>query len=85
MQIILIGLVIGVFARMFMPARDPGGVVATTAFGVVGALAGDFLAPRAGLYTQYESSGLLAAVLGALVVLTVYRLYAVERTTPAFH
>ena len=84
MQIILIGVVIGVLARMFMPVRDPGGILAPTAVGVIGALVGDFVAHGTGLYTPYESSGLLASILGALALLAGYRLYAIERTTSAF-
>jgi uncharacterized membrane protein YeaQ/YmgE (transglycosylase-associated protein family) len=73
---ILFGLVVGILARFLMPGRDPGGFVVTIVLGVVGALLGGFLGRSVGWYQEGEPVGFLMAVLGAIVLLAVYRVFA---------
>jgi len=73
---ILIGLVAGLIARAIMPGRDPGGCLVTIALGIGGALLAGFLGQQMGWYSQGEGAGFLAAIVGALILLFVYRLFA---------
>lgn len=79
---IVIGLVVGLVARFLMPGRDPMGFVLTALLGIVGAWLGTWLGSSMGMYQQGEPAGFLMSVLGAVVVLFIYRLI-VGRSTPA--
>ncbi|MEO7861426.1 MAG: GlsB/YeaQ/YmgE family stress response membrane protein [Nitrospirales bacterium] len=70
---ILFGFVVGVMAKLLMPGRDPGGMVVTTLLGICGALVGGFLGRVLGWYGEGEPVGFLMAVMGALLVLFVFR------------
>jgi uncharacterized membrane protein YeaQ/YmgE (transglycosylase-associated protein family) len=59
-----------------MPGRDPAGFVVTTVLGIVGALLGGFLGRSVGWYREGEPAGFVMAVLGAVVLLVLYRLFA---------
>lgn len=78
---IVIGLIIGLVARFLMPGRDPMGFILTAVLGIVGAWLGTFIGERLGMYDQGEPAGFLMAVLGAVVVLAIYRM-VVGRKTP---
>lgn len=73
---IFIGLVIGLVARLLMPGRDPMGFILTALLGIVGAWFGSWIGVQTGMYGQGEPAGFLMAVVGALVVLFIYRLVA---------
>ena len=70
---IVFGLVVGIVAKFLMPGRDPGGFVITASLGIVGALVGGFAGRLIGLYREGDPVGLIMAVVGAIVVLAVYR------------
>ena len=70
---ILAGLVVGIVAKFLMPGRDPGGFVITALLGIVGALVGGFAGRLIGLYREGDPVGFIMAVVGAIVVLAVYR------------
>jgi uncharacterized membrane protein YeaQ/YmgE (transglycosylase-associated protein family) len=72
--IIIIGFLAGVVAKFLMPGKDPGGFLITTALGVVGALVATFLGRLIGWYQEGQSAGFIAAVVGAIIVLVVYRI-----------
>jgi uncharacterized membrane protein YeaQ/YmgE (transglycosylase-associated protein family) len=80
---IIFGLVAGVIARLLMPGRDPGGCIVTMALGVAGAFVGGFIfeqltgQPQA---VRFDFGSLLVAIVGAIVVLLIYRLIAGRRT-----
>lgn len=77
---LLVGLVIGILAKFFMPGRDPGGIVITALLGMAGAFIAGWLGRAAGLYHQpYGGPGLIASVLGAMLLLVIYRLMAGRR------
>jgi uncharacterized membrane protein YeaQ/YmgE (transglycosylase-associated protein family) len=71
---ILFGLVVGVVAKLLMPVRDPGGLIITILLGIAGALLGGWLGRAMGLYGPGEGAGFLMALLGAVVLLALYRL-----------
>jgi uncharacterized membrane protein YeaQ/YmgE (transglycosylase-associated protein family) len=81
--LLIIGLVAGALARLLVPGRDPMGILATIALGVVGSLVGGFLANllfNKGHRFQLGFSGLLGSVIGAIIVLLVWRAVASRRT-----
>jgi uncharacterized membrane protein YeaQ/YmgE (transglycosylase-associated protein family) len=71
---ILFGLIVGVVAKFLMPGRDPGGFVITIVLGIVGAFVGGFVGRMLGWYRDGDPVGFIMAVLGAIVVLAIYRL-----------
>ena len=71
---IVFGLVVGVVAKFVMPGRDPGGMVVTVVLGIVGALLGGWIGRALGVYQPGQPAGFIMAVIGAIVVLAVYRL-----------
>lgn len=73
---ILIGLIAGAIAKAIMPGRDPGGCLVTILIGIAGALVAGFLGQAIGWYEPGEGAGFLAAIVGAVLILFVYRLVA---------
>ncbi|MFC7736498.1 GlsB/YeaQ/YmgE family stress response membrane protein [Roseomonas sp. GCM10028921] len=73
---IIIGLVAGAIAKLLMPGRDPGGFIITTVLGIVGALVATYLGQAVGWYRAGEGAGLIGAVVGAIIVLVIYRMVA---------
>ena len=76
---ILFGLVVGIIAKLLMPGRDPGGFIVTILLGIAGALLGGFLGQAMGLYGTNESAGWLVSILGAILLLVLYRVLARRR------
>lgn len=77
---ILFGLVIGIIAKLLMPGRDPGGFIVTILLGIAGALLGGFIGRTMGFYGANEGAGWLMSILGAIVLLALYRLLVRRRT-----
>lgn len=71
---LIIGLLVGAIAKFITPGRDPGGCLVTMLLGVVGAMVAGFLGRSAGWYAEGEPVGFLASVLGAVLILLVFRL-----------
>jgi uncharacterized membrane protein YeaQ/YmgE (transglycosylase-associated protein family) len=71
---VLIGLVVGAVAKLIMPGKDPGGWIITTLLGIAGAIVATYLGQFLGLYTSGEPAGFIASVVGAIILLWVYRL-----------
>ncbi|MCE9519783.1 MAG: GlsB/YeaQ/YmgE family stress response membrane protein [Verrucomicrobia bacterium] len=78
---LLIGLIVGAIAKFLMPGKDPGGFIVTILIGIVGALVAGFLGRSLGWYTEDQPAGFLASVVGAILLLIVYRLFTKGRTT----
>jgi uncharacterized membrane protein YeaQ/YmgE (transglycosylase-associated protein family) len=76
---IIFGLIIGALAKLVMPGRDPGGIIVTIVLGIVGALLGGWLGRAIGLYGPDEAAGFVMALLGALILLGLYRLLVARR------
>ena len=70
---IVFGLIVGVVAKFVMPGRDPGGMFVTIILGIVGALLGGWIGRALGVYQPGQPAGFIMAVLGAVVVLAIYR------------
>jgi uncharacterized membrane protein YeaQ/YmgE (transglycosylase-associated protein family) len=71
---ILFGLVIGIIAKLLMPGRDPGGFIVTILLGIAGALLGGFVGRAMGMYGANEGAGWLMSILGAVILLALYRM-----------
>lgn len=76
---LLIGLLVGIVAKFLMPGKDPGGFIITTLLGIVGAFIAHFVGMKAGWYTEGQPAGFLASVVGAIVLLAIYRMIAGRR------
>jgi uncharacterized membrane protein YeaQ/YmgE (transglycosylase-associated protein family) len=71
---IVFGLIVGAIAKLLMPGRDPGGWIVTILLGIAGALVGGFLGRAVGWYGANDAAGFLMSLLGAIVLLALYRL-----------
>jgi uncharacterized membrane protein YeaQ/YmgE (transglycosylase-associated protein family) len=71
---IVIGLLAGGIAKLLMPGKDPGGCLITILLGIAGALLAGFLGKAVGWYDESEAAGFVAAVIGAFLILLIYRL-----------
>lgn len=76
---IFVGLLAGALARLIMPGRDPGGCIVTILLGIAGALLAGLVGRLAGFYSPGERAGFIAAVLGSVAVLALYRWFAARR------
>jgi uncharacterized membrane protein YeaQ/YmgE (transglycosylase-associated protein family) len=76
---LIIGLIVGALAKLIMPGRDPGGILITMLLGVAGSFIAGFLGRSLGWYREGESAGLIASILGAVVLLGLYRVIAGRR------
>jgi uncharacterized membrane protein YeaQ/YmgE (transglycosylase-associated protein family) len=71
---ILFGLVVGVIAKLLMPGRDPGGFIVTILLGIAGAMIGGFIGRALGMYGPNQSAGFFMALVGAIILLALYRM-----------
>ena len=76
---LIIGLIVGALAKLIMPGKDPGGCIVTMLLGIAGALLAGWLGKMLGWYEANEGAGFIAAVVGAFLILLIYRLVAGRR------
>lgn len=76
---LIVGLFIGIIAKFLMPGRDPGGIVVTMLLGVAGAALGHWLGANLGIYGPNEPAGIVGSVIGAMILLLLYRVLAGRR------
>ena len=76
---IVLGLVAGIIAKLLMPGRDPGGCIVTVLLGIAGALIAGWIGHAVGWYDTGEGAGFIAAVVGAILLLLIYRVIAGRR------
>lgn len=76
---IVIGFIVGLIAKFLMPGRDGGGFIVTTLLGIVGAVVATWIGQAMGFYSEGQTAGFIASVIGAIVVLFVYNLVARNR------
>lgn len=76
---ILFGLVVGIIAKLLMPGRDPGGFIITILLGIAGALIGGFVGRAMGFYDANQGAGWLMSILGAIILLALYRMMVRRR------
>ena len=73
---IVVGLFAGALARLVMPGRNPGGCILTVLLGIAGALLAGYVGRMLGVYQPGEQASFIAAVLGSIAVLVMYRFFA---------
>jgi uncharacterized membrane protein YeaQ/YmgE (transglycosylase-associated protein family) len=76
---IVFGLVIGIIAKLLMPGKDPGGFIITMLLGIAGALVGGFIGRALGFYGPNQAAGWLVSIVGAIVLLALYRMLVRRR------
>jgi uncharacterized membrane protein YeaQ/YmgE (transglycosylase-associated protein family) len=70
---LIVGLIVGAIARWVMPGKEPGGLLVTIVLGIAGSLIAGFLGRMVGWYGPGQGAGIIASVLGALLLLWGYR------------
>ena len=71
---IIIGFCVGFIAKLLMPGRDPGGFIITTLLGIAGAFVARYIGVGLGWYSENDTAGFIASVVGAIILLAIYRL-----------
>ena len=79
---IIFGLIIGALAKLIMPGKDPGGCIITILLGIAGALLGGFVGRALGLYAEGEPAGFIMALIGAVILLAIYRVVIGRKSRP---
>jgi len=77
---IFFGLIVGAVAKLVMPGRDPGGWIVTILLGIAGALLGGWIGRAAGWYGPNDGAGFLMSLVGAIILLALYRIVVARRT-----
>jgi uncharacterized membrane protein YeaQ/YmgE (transglycosylase-associated protein family) len=72
--VLIIGLVVGALAKLIMPGKDPGGIIVTMLLGVAGAFLGGWIGRAVGLYQEGQGAGFIMSLIGAIILLAIYRL-----------
>ena len=71
---LIVGLVVGALAKLIMPGKDPGGIIVTMLLGIAGSFIAGLIGRAVGWYAEGQSAGFIASVIGAIVLLAIYRL-----------
>jgi uncharacterized membrane protein YeaQ/YmgE (transglycosylase-associated protein family) len=71
---IVIGLIVGALAKLIMPGHDPGGIIVTILLGIGGSILAGLIGRSVGWYRAGEPAGFIASIVGAVVILAIYRL-----------
>jgi uncharacterized membrane protein YeaQ/YmgE (transglycosylase-associated protein family) len=79
---ILIGLIVGVIAKLLMPGKDPGGWVIAIVLGLAGSFLAGFLGRAMGWYAEGEDAGFIFSVIGAMILLGLWRAFARKPVNP---
>lgn len=79
---LIIGLIIGAIAKLIMPGRDPGGCIITILLGIAGSFVGTLIGRTLGFYRGNQGAGFIMSVLGAVLILWIYRMMVGRRTSP---
>jgi uncharacterized membrane protein YeaQ/YmgE (transglycosylase-associated protein family) len=76
---LVIGLVVGLLAKFIMPGRDPGGILITMLLGVAGSFVGTMIGRAMGFYGEGQGAGILMSIVGAVLLLMLYRAFTGRR------
>ncbi|HUR57782.1 MAG TPA: GlsB/YeaQ/YmgE family stress response membrane protein [Opitutaceae bacterium] len=79
---LIIGLLVGIVAKFLLPGDDPGGIIVTTLLGIAGSFAAGYIGRAAGWFSPGQPVSFIASVIGAIVLLLVYRLLFRRRHRP---
>ena len=77
---IIVGLVVGAVAKLLMPGKDPGRFIVTILLGIAGAFIASYLGQAVGWYKPGQSAGFIMSVVGAIILLLLYRLIFKRKT-----
>ena len=77
---LVIGLIIGALAKLVMPGRDPGGIFITIVLGIAGSMLAGFIGREMHWYGTNQGASFLASIVGAVILLAIYRLVMRNRT-----
>jgi uncharacterized membrane protein YeaQ/YmgE (transglycosylase-associated protein family) len=77
----IIGLIVGALAKFIMPGKDPGGIFITMLLGIAGALLATFIGSHIGWYREGQRAGFLMSLLGAIILLAIYRMFKGKSAT----
>jgi uncharacterized membrane protein YeaQ/YmgE (transglycosylase-associated protein family) len=81
---LVVGLIVGALAKLFMPGKDPGGIIVTMLLGIAGAFVAGLIGRPLGLYRDPGSApGIIASILGAMLLLVIYRFAITRRSRTA--
>ena len=72
---IIMGAIVGAIAKFLMPGKDPGGLIVTILLGIAGSWVASYLGQTVGWYKDGDTAGFIGSVIGAILVLIVYRLF----------
>jgi uncharacterized membrane protein YeaQ/YmgE (transglycosylase-associated protein family) len=75
----IIGLVVGAVAKLLMPGKDPGGWIVTMLLGLAGSFIAGYLGRLVGWYREGQSAGFIMSVLGAILLLFLYRMFVAKK------
>jgi len=73
---IIIGLIVGALAKLIMPGPDPGGIIVTILLGIGGSVLATWLGQAVGWYGPGQGAGFIASIIGAIIILAIYRAVA---------
>jgi len=74
LAMLIVGLIVGALAKLFMPGKDPGGIIVTMLLGIAGSFVAGFLGRAVGMYRDPASGpGIIASIIGAMILLAIYR------------
>ncbi|MBA3915200.1 MAG: GlsB/YeaQ/YmgE family stress response membrane protein [Acidobacteriales bacterium] len=76
---IIIGLIVGAVAKLLMPGKDPGGFIVTALLGIAGSVIGTWIGRAAGWYQDGQGAGFIMSVIGAVILLFIYRMIVGRR------
>lgn len=80
-QMIVVGLIVGVIAKFLMPGNQNMGLILTALLGIAGSAVANFIGSAVGWYQPGQTAGWIASIVGAIVVLFVFGLFS--RKTPS--
>ena len=78
----IIGLVVGIIAKFLMPGKDPGGFIITAILGILGSFLATWLGRALGWYQEGATAGWIASIIGAIILLLIYRFFSKRSATP---
>ncbi|MEQ1877714.1 MAG: GlsB/YeaQ/YmgE family stress response membrane protein [Bdellovibrionia bacterium] len=76
---LIVGLIVGIIAKLLLPGKDPGGFFITALIGIAGSVVAGFLGRSMGMYRDGDPAGLIASILGAVFLLAIYRMLSGQR------
>lgn len=72
---LIIGLIVGAIAKFLMPGKDPGGFIVTIILGIAGSFLATYIGRAMGFYRDGSAAGFIASVIGAIILLIIYRMF----------